>query len=73
MFAQEAIVAKINPIQMQKYLKGVDYPAQRDDLVQRARDNGADDDLCSMLEQLPEKEYATPAEVSTAMGDLNEE
>ena len=31
----------VNPIELQKHLKGADYPASRDDLVALARDNGA--------------------------------
>ncbi|QFU89902.1 DUF2795 domain-containing protein [Amycolatopsis sp. YIM 10] len=36
-------MAKANPIEVQKHLSGVDYPAGRDDLVAAARSNGADD------------------------------
>lgn len=64
-------MAKVNPIQIQKYLKGIDYPARREDLVQRAKDEGADDNVCSMLEQLPDEEFDTPADVSKAIGALN--
>ena len=32
----EKIMATINPIQLQKYLKGMDYPARKADLIKRA-------------------------------------
>lgn len=35
-------MAKVNPIQLQKHLKGVDYPATKEDLLQHAKDQGAD-------------------------------
>jgi hypothetical protein len=64
-------LAKINPIQLQKHLKGVNYPASKDDLMQTARKNKADENVASALEQLPDKEYRTPADVSQAIGQQN--
>lgn len=63
-------MAKVNPIQLQKHLKGMDYPASKEDLLQHAKQHGADDNVCSVLEQLPEDEYETPADVSKAVGDI---
>jgi hypothetical protein len=39
-------------------------------LIKHAQENGADDDLSSMLEELPEEEYETPADVSKAIGQI---
>ena len=62
-------MAKVNPIQIQKYLKGVDYPATKEDLINRAEEEGADDDILSMLDGLPDdEEFETPAAVSKALG-----
>jgi predicted outer membrane protein len=55
-----------NPIQIQKYLKGVDYPASKDQLLENARKLGADENICASLEQLPDDQFQTPAEVSQA-------
>jgi hypothetical protein len=63
-------MAKVNPIQLQKYLKGVDYPASKQDLIERAKQEGADENVFSTLEQLPDEEYETPAEVSKAVGNI---
>ncbi|HEY9661577.1 MAG TPA: DUF2795 domain-containing protein [Allocoleopsis sp.] len=63
-------MAKVNPIQLQKHLKGMDYPASKEDLLQHAKKHGADDNVCSVLEQLPEDEYETPADVSKAVGGI---
>ncbi len=57
-------MAHANPIQIQKYLKGVDYPANKRALIDAARDHGADESVCASLEQLPDKEFQTPADVS---------
>jgi hypothetical protein len=58
-----------NPIQIQKFLGGVDYPANRDTLVATAKKSGADADVIQALESLPEKEYESPASVSKAVSD----
>ena len=55
-----------NPIQIQKYLKGVDYPASKEQLIANARKLGADENICASLEQLPDDEFETPADVSEA-------
>lgn len=52
-------MAKVNPIQLQKHLKGVDYPASKEDLVKHAQQQGADEDALSALEQLPDEQYET--------------
>lgn len=59
-------MAHANPIQIQKYLKGVDYPADKATLIQTAKDQGADESICASLEQLPDEEFQTPADVSEA-------
>ncbi|MGE5658668.1 MAG: DUF2795 domain-containing protein [Actinomycetota bacterium] len=63
-------MAKVNPIQIQKDLKGVDYPVSKQDLVKHAQQQGANQDVQSVLEQLPDRQYDTPAEVSKAIGEL---
>jgi hypothetical protein len=65
-------VAKINPIQAQKYLKGVDYPVSKEDLVEHAKREGADKELCEHLEKMPGDKFETPAEVSKAIGAAND-
>jgi hypothetical protein len=53
-----------NPIEMQKYLSGVDYPCDRDSLVEHARNQGADDEVLRHLEALPDRTYDGPNAVS---------
>ncbi|MDZ7957699.1 MAG: DUF2795 domain-containing protein [Aulosira sp. DedQUE10] len=64
-------MAKANPVSVQKYLKGVDYPATTEELIQHAQEQGADDDVLSILEELPEdEEFESPTDLSEALGDL---
>ncbi|MEC3918990.1 DUF2795 domain-containing protein [Nocardia sp. CDC160] len=60
-------MATINPIQLQKYLRGTDYPCKRDELVRIARDNGADATTLERLQQIPDRNYEGPQAVSRAV------
>jgi Protein of unknown function (DUF2795) len=59
---------RISPISLQKHLKGTNYPASKEDLVQRARSNHAPDDVLQMLGALPQNRFASPADVMRAFG-----
>lgn len=63
-------MAQANPIEIQKYLKGMNYPASQQDVVQHAQDNGADDDTIAVLEKLPDQQYETVADVSKEIGNI---
>lgn len=60
---------KTAPIQVQKYLKGISYPATKEDLIDQARKNQATDDVISMLEQIKPGKLNDPADVSKALAD----
>jgi hypothetical protein len=58
-----------SPVEVQKALKGADYPASRDDLIDLARENEAPDDVVDELEDnLEDDEYASPAAVMADLG-----
>jgi hypothetical protein len=56
-----------NPIQVQKYLGGIDYPASKDDIVRTAEEQGADQDVMDALNGIPDREYDGPTAVSQAV------
>ena len=58
-----------NPIQIQKYLSGVDYPVTRQQLLDKARDNGAGEDVLAALEKLPDRDYNGPNAVSAEVSN----
>jgi predicted outer membrane protein len=66
------IMAHVNPIQIQKFLKGVDYPATKAALIENAKNLGADENVRASLEQLPDEDFETPADVSQAFGKLSD-
>ncbi len=57
----------VNPIQIQKFLKGVDYPADKETLLDNAKKLGADENVCASLEGLPDQKFDAPVDVSQAL------
>jgi hypothetical protein len=45
-------MAKVNPVQVQKYLKGVNYPISKNDLLQQVDDQGGDESVRATLRQI---------------------
>lgn len=53
-----------------QYLKGVEFPARRDDLLRVARRNGADESALEEIRYLPDdREFHDPTELFQALGD----
>jgi hypothetical protein len=61
---------KVNPVQVQSFLKGVDYPAKKQELIQTARREGADQQVIATLERLPMEVFNSPNDVSEGIGRL---
>lgn len=59
-----------NPIQVQKFLGGLDYPAAKDDIVRMAESKGADDNVLNALRGIPDREYDGPTGVSEAVSNV---
>lgn len=57
----------VNPIEVQKALKGVDYPAEVDELVRQAEQNDAAEEVIEALQELVGT-FDGPEEVSEALG-----
>lgn len=64
-------MAKINPVQVEKLLKGLDYPASKKDIVKYAEQHGADENVREALQQLPGQTFDSPIDVSKAIGAMD--
>jgi Protein of unknown function (DUF2795) len=60
----------VNPIQMQKFLGGVDYPVDKKTLVEYARQKGADEKVINTLQSLPLDRFNSPNDISEAIGKI---
>lgn len=59
-----------SPANLSYHLKGVDFPATREDLLRQVRANDADPDVVEVVESMPQQEYQSMAEVMAAYGDI---
>ncbi|MCC4769440.1 DUF2795 domain-containing protein [Methanosarcina sp. DH2] len=53
-----------SPIEVQKALKGMDYPAQKQKLIEHAKKHKASNEVMEVLQDLPDHEYSNAADVS---------
>ena len=58
-----------SPIDIQKALSGMDYPASRDPIVVHAEQNNADAEILDALRGIDDREYEGPSGVSSAVFD----
>ncbi|MDX6382295.1 MAG: hypothetical protein QOI57_3319 [Rubrobacteraceae bacterium] len=56
--------------ELRRYLEGVHFVANTEDLVSIAMSNGAPEELIEQLEDLPTKEFSDLGEVAEAIEDL---
>lgn len=62
---------KINPVKVQKFLKGIDYPVDKKTLIEKAKGNGADENVMHTLQRMSRETYNGPKDVSRAIGALD--
>ena len=58
----------VNPIEVQKHLSGVDYPASKADIVATAESNDAPQEVIDALQQMDGDQFEGPDEVMGALG-----
>ncbi|ACB96557.1 DUF2795 domain-containing protein [Beijerinckia indica] len=61
-----------SPANITQHLKGIDFPAKKDDLIQRAKNNNAGQDVLEVIESLPEVDYGNMADVMKAYGEADQ-
>jgi hypothetical protein len=66
---KEPAMALADIIKMQKYLSDISYPATRQQLIEHARNSHADEQVLNALQELPDREYSGPDQVSNAVAE----
>lgn len=56
------------PLRVQKFLGGLRYPARKHEVLTRARERGADEQVMRALLSLPERAYESPITLSCEVG-----
>ncbi len=55
--------------EIEKSLKGINFPADKQDLVQQAKSNLASRDVINAIKNLPEDKFNSPTDVAKAWGE----
>ena len=61
-------MAKVSPAEVEKYLRGLDYPVSKADLVKHVRQEMQQ--LLEVLQKLPDQTYQKPTDVAKAFGEV---
>jgi hypothetical protein len=59
----------VSPIDIQKALSGLDYPASKEQIVAHAEKQGADEEVLEALRKIEDRQYEGPSGVSSAVFD----
>lgn len=62
-----------SPANVAYYLKGIDFPASRDQLLKHAEGNGAESAVLDKVKQLPDVDYEDMADVMKGYGEESQD
>jgi len=60
-----------SPANVSHNLKGVEFPARKQDLMRQARENGAEPAVLEVIEAMPDMDFETMADVMKAYGEAD--
>ncbi|MDV4342137.1 DUF2795 domain-containing protein [Methanoculleus sp. YWC-01] len=63
-------LAHLSAADLQTYLKGMDYPAGKQDLITHARKNNAPENVIAAIEMFGDRTYQSATDVSTEFGNV---
>ncbi len=66
-----ASLTGIGAAQLQSYLRGLDYPADKRQLLEQARQEEAPTEVLDLIEQFPEQQYNSAVHVSQMLDRLH--
>lgn len=61
----------VNPVQAQKFLKDIDYPCSKDELLQAAESQGADENVMDTLRRIPMDTFNSPSDVAEGISRIS--
>lgn len=59
---------KASPAEVERFLNGIDFPASKQDPIQHAENNNAAEHVMEALNSMPDKQYASAADVAKGIG-----
>ncbi|MDD5419581.1 MAG: DUF2795 domain-containing protein [Methanomicrobiaceae archaeon] len=68
--ASVSTATAVSAAEVQKYLKGIDYPTDKKGIVDQAQKNGAPNEVISILNRIDDQQYGSTTDVSRAIGKI---
>lgn len=59
-----------SPSNIAHYLKGIDFPATKQELMDYAEDNNAPEEVLEVLQQMPDQEYYSMSDLMLGVGQV---
>lgn len=59
-----------SPADILNFLEGIDFPASKEELVDHAEDNNAPQEVIDVLEQLPDQQFMSLADILSGVGQV---
>jgi hypothetical protein len=60
----------VSPAQLAHFLRGINFPASKEDLKADAQKNQAPPEILKLIDELPGEQYQTMPEVMKALGEI---
>ena len=57
-----------SPIDVTKHLKGIDFPAGKQDILEHAKQQGADGEVLDLTNKMPDGKFESMADVMKGVG-----
>lgn len=54
-----------------KAVKGIELPANRDELLEIAKENGAEDRILDVIKRMPNREYKDARDIGVGLGEAS--
>jgi Protein of unknown function (DUF2795) len=61
----------VSAADLEQAVTGINFPATKNELVNQAKDNKADNKVVKVLEKLPKRRFTSPMQISKAFEILN--
>ena len=61
---------KSSPAAVERYLNGINFPADKENLIKQAQENQVPEDVLQVLNQFEDKEYESAIDVSKEVGRI---
>jgi len=61
---------RVSAAEVEKYIKGVDFPCDKDELIQCASENNAPEEVLDIMEDFPEQQFNSPVDVARCISEV---